>query len=81
MKIRYGSAYISPEKDCLVVVYTNTSSKSIATGVEINGIDLSDATITKYVTSETSDLKEIVVEGTPVVDANSVTTVVYELIK
>lgn len=76
----FGSAYISPEKDCLVVVYTNTSSKSIATGVEINGIDLSDATITKYVTSETFDLKEIVVEGTPVVDANSVTTVVYELI-
>lgn len=76
----FGSAWMSPQQDCIVAVYTNLSSKGIRLNETRQNWGGEPKTIKTYTTSGTKQLVEKVVQqGDPVVlDAESVTTVVYE---
>lgn len=76
----FGSAYLSPNGKQLVAVYTNLSDKPVYLKESRVGWN-SDADVKTYTTSSVKELKEaIVAPGKPVVlDAGSVTTVVYQL--
>lgn len=77
----FGSAWMSPQKDCIVAVYTNLSSKGIRLNETRQNWGGEPKTIKTYTTSAGKQLVEKVLqEGDSVVlDAESVTTVVYEL--
>lgn len=77
----FGSAWISPEKDKVVAVYTNLSEK----GVRLNETHKNwnrqiKSTIT-YTTTTAKNLLEAIVspDQQVVVDAKSVTTIIYNL--
>lgn len=76
----FGSAYISPEGDRLVTVYTNLTSKSIALDTKLEGLGKKVASIKRYTTSQTENLSE---EELPsdrcTVLPQSVVTLVYQL--
>lgn len=76
----FGSGYLSPDGKQLVVVYTNLSDKPVQLIETREGWDSSVAVKT-YTTSSVKELQEAVTApGKPVVlDAASVTTVVYQL--
>ncbi|MDO5637286.1 MAG: glycoside hydrolase [Myroides sp.] len=74
----FGSAWLSPDQSQLVMVYTNMTSKSIALDLEIQGLG-SNAKITRYTTSATSDLNtESNISKYPVVEPRSITTFLLE---
>ena len=74
-----ASAYLSPEKDRLVVVYTNLKKKSVKVENRLNGFSAGEPK--QYVTSSGRDLKEVSSFETFVLPARSVTTMVYPLNK
>lgn len=76
----FGSGYLSPDGKQLVVVYTNLSDKPVQLIETREGWD-SSAAVKTYTTSSVKELQEAVTApGKPVVlDAASVTTVVYQL--
>ncbi|WP_418420043.1 glycoside hydrolase, partial [Alistipes indistinctus] len=77
----FGSAWISPESDKIVAVYTNLSEKGVRLNETHTGWDNEVKTVTTYTTTAGKNLKEsTVTNGEQVVlDAESVTTVVYNL--
>lgn len=75
----FGSAWLSPSKDRLVVVYTNMTSKAIEADMNLKGLNKKHTVLKSYVTSQTKNLQE----GTPVsdqciIEPQSVTTFVYQ---
>lgn len=75
----FGSAYISPDRDRLVAVYTNITDKSIGLDCSIIGIDKKIDKVNVYTTSSTKDLQETVLSDDRfVVPAKSVVTLVYD---
>lgn len=75
----FGSAYLSPEKDKLVVVYTNCSQKSIKVTNEFAGLDKQVGEYEQYVTSASTDLKLSPSYERGIIPARSVVTMVYSL--
>lgn len=77
----FGSAWISPEGDKIVAVYTNYSDKAVKLIDDREGWDSQPLSVMTYTSSSSNHLKERVVpeDGDIYVDAKSVTTVVYEL--
>ncbi len=74
----FGSAWISPEKNKLVVVFTNMTSKTITINPQIQGLGKYKL-LKKYTTSSAKNLKEeISSEGKCTIEPKSVTTLVYE---
>ena len=77
----FGSAWISPEGDEIVAVYSNLSDKAVKLIDESEGWNSESVSVKTYTSSLSKNLKERVVpaDGDVYVDANSVTTVVYQL--
>lgn len=75
----FGSAYLSPEKDKLVIVYTNCSQKSIKVTNEFDGLDKQVGEYEQYVTSASTDLKRSPSYEKSIIPARSVVTMVYSL--
>lgn len=77
----FGSAWISPEGDKIVAVYSNLSDKAVKLVDESEGWSSESVSVKTYTSSLSKNLKERVVpaDGDVYVDANSVTTVVYQL--
>ncbi|WP_416340456.1 glycoside hydrolase [Proteiniphilum sp.] len=74
----FGSAWVSPDKKRLAVVYTNMTTKSIATDLNVAGLG-KYASVKQYTTSQTKNLKEEIPSGEEtVIDPRSVTTFVYQ---
>jgi len=78
-KIFFGSAYLSPDKSKLVVVYTNATKKSIKISTDIKSLDKKTSSVKQYTTSAAKDLKLESDQQTGVLPARSVATLVYEL--
>ena len=76
----FGSAYISPEKDKVVVVVTNMGPETVHFTPTIEGINGKEvATVNQYTTSEAKDLScepDYLIGHLP---AKSVVTLVYDL--
>ncbi|QIU93356.1 glycoside hydrolase family 30 protein [Bacteroides faecium] len=76
----FGSAYISPDKDKVVVVYTNMSDKNIQIENTIEGLtDKQIVSSKQYVTSNTTDLQYLPAMLQGYLAAKSVSTFIYEL--
>lgn len=77
----FGSAWISPEGDKIVVVYSNLSDKGVRLNETHKGWSSEAKSIITYTTSESKSLKErhVAAGKTVVLDAKSVTTVVYNI--
>ena len=74
----FGSAWLSPDKRRLVVVYTNMTAKSIAINLNVKGLG-NYSSMKQYTTSRTKNLEESTLFGKEiVVDPQSVTTFVYQ---
>ncbi|WP_417009718.1 glycoside hydrolase [Bacteroides congonensis] len=79
-RMLFGSAYISPEQDRLVVVYTNMGVETIQMDTALEGIgDKTVKSVRQYTTSETRDLKEEADYLTGYIPSKSVVTMVYDL--
>lgn len=74
-----ASAYISPNSDKLVVVYTNLGKKSVKVNATINVSGKTAKNAQEYVTSSARNLRMVGSEETNVLEARSVATVVYDL--
>lgn len=77
----FGSAWISPEGDKIVAVYSNLSEKGIRLHEVHEGWSNEPKSVVTYTTSSNKSLKEgSVANGEDVIlDAGSVTTVIYNL--
>lgn len=77
----FGSAYISPDGKQIVAVYSNLSSKAVRLEETHTGWNGAPSSIRVYTTSIHKNLQESAVDtnGTVYLDAESVTTVVYDL--
>jgi len=77
----FGSAWISPEADKIVAVYTNYSNKGVRLNETREGWNGEVASITTYTTTQDKNLKEktYATDEKVTLDAESVTTVVYTL--
>lgn len=77
----FGSAWISPEGDKVVAVYSNLSGKGVRLNESHQNWGREVATITTYTTSGDKKLNELKLsaDDTVILDAKSVTTVVYSL--
>lgn len=77
----FGSAWISPETDKIVAVYTNYSNKGVRLNETREGWNGEVASITTYTTTQDKNLKEktYATDEKVTLDAESVTTVVYTL--
>lgn len=77
----FGSAWISPEADKIVAVYTNYSDKGVRLNETREGWNGEVASITTYTTTQDKNLKEktYATDEKVTLDAESVTTVVYTL--
>ena len=78
---RIGSAWLSPEGDKVVAVYTNMSDKAVRLGETHVGWSNEAKSIATYTTTGSKNLVEgTVAAGKQVIlEAKSVTTVVYSL--
>lgn len=77
----FGSAWLSPEEDKIVAVYTNLSSKGVRLKETREGWQGEVGSIVTYTTSAGKDLKEkqLAADDAIVLDAESVTTIIYTL--
>lgn len=76
----FGSAWISPSSDEIVVVYTNYSTRAVTIGNTFANSSYEISSVTAYETTETIDLKEKVVDIDNIeLSAESVRTLVYKL--
>lgn len=74
----FGSAYISPDKDKLVAVYTNMTDKSIGLNASVSGIDKKVKQVKVYTTSSNKNLEETILSDDRfIAPAKSVVTVIY----
>jgi hypothetical protein len=75
----FGSAWLSPEQDRLVVVYTNVTAKTIKADITVEGLAKNAISLKRYVTSAGKDLKEdSPAGGECIVEPQSVTTFVFQ---
>lgn len=75
----YGSAYLSPDKDKLVVVYTNASSQSVQIENTIQDLEKQVVSVQQYTTSNAKDLRLESESQRGYIPAKSVVTLVYDL--
>lgn len=77
----FGSAWISPDKDKIVAVFTNLADKAVRLAETHENWSGEAKSITTYTTTGSKNLKEATVaDGSQVIlEAQSVTTVVYQL--
>lgn len=77
----FGSAWLSPEGDKLIAVYTNLSDKGVRLNESHEGWSAEPKSITTYTTTSSKNLVEgsVTVGQSVILDAESVTTVVYSL--
>ncbi|MGP1536601.1 glycoside hydrolase [Bacteroides heparinolyticus] len=77
----FGSAWISPERDRIVAVYTNLSDRNVRLTETHVGWDSEVPSVTTYTTTGYKSLQEAVVpNGNQVIlESGSVTTVIYSL--
>ncbi len=75
----FASAYVSPESDKVVVVFTNMSQKKIKVNNQITLNGRTAGTPAQYVTSSSRDLKLVPDYETTVIPARSVATLVYDM--
>nr|WP_239060779.1 hypothetical protein [Bacteroides sp. 519] len=75
----FGSAWISPDGDKVVAVYTNLSDKGVRLVETHEGWSKEAKSVTTYTTTSSKNLKEATVDvhNNVELDAGSVTTVVY----
>jgi O-glycosyl hydrolase len=74
----FGSAYVSPQRDTLVAVYTNLTTKAIGIDVTLKGLG-SPKTIKRYTTSQAKNLEEeLQTDNLYTFQPNTVTTLVYQ---
>lgn len=79
-RMLYGSAYISPAADKLVVVYTNMGEDTIHMDTELKGVEGKTVkTVRQYTTSESKNLRKELEYLTGYIPPKSVATLVYEL--
>lgn len=76
----FGSAYVSPDGKRLVAVYTNMGTKPVKRNVSVPGWET--AKVRTFTTSASKNLKELHIDAgvQPMLDPESVTTVVYDMI-
>lgn len=75
----FGSAWLSPERDCLVVVCTNMTTKIIKADITVEGLAKNATSLKRYVTSAAKNLKEDSPSGGEcIVEPQSVTTFVFQ---
>lgn len=73
----FGSAYLSPQRDTLVAVYTNLTTKAIGIDVTLKGLG-APKTISRYTTSQTGNLQEeALTNDRCTLQPGTVTTLVY----
>lgn len=75
----FGTAYLSPEKDKLVVVYTNMTNNRAEINNTFEGLGKEVVSFEQYTTSEAKDLKREATYSKGVVPAKAISTFVYEL--
>lgn len=75
----FGSAYISPEKDRVVVVYTNMTDKAIRINTELQGVDKQVESFEQYVTTASKNLEPSEEYRKEIISPKSVSTFVYTL--
>lgn len=75
----FATAYISPEKDKLVVVYTNMTNKRAEISNTFEGLGKEAVSFEQYTTSEAKDLKREASYNKGVVPAKAISTFVYDL--
>jgi hypothetical protein len=76
----FGSAWISPQGDQIVAVYTNLSDKGVRLNETRAGWSAEPKSITTYTTSANKNLAEATVSADAqiILDAGGITTVVYD---
>ena len=75
----FATAYISPEKDKLVVVYTNMTDKRAEINNTFEGLGKEVGEFEQYTTSEAKDLKREPSYNKGVVPAKGISTFIYTL--
>lgn len=77
----FGSAWISPEGDRIVAVYGNLSKRNVRLGETHVGWGGKPKSVVTYTTTGSKNLEEnsVAPDGQVVIEAGSVTTVVYDL--
>ncbi len=75
----FGSAYISPQADCIVAVYTNLSDRVVRLSETHQSWPGTPKSVMTYTTTHNKGLRQATVAsgGTVMLEAGSVTTVVY----
>lgn len=75
----FGTAYLSPDKNKLVVVYTNMTDKRAGVNNQFEGLGKKVVSFQQYTTSTAKNLKQEATYNRGIVPAKSVATFVYEL--
>lgn len=77
----FGSAWLSPQGDKIVAVFTNMSSKNVRLSETHEGWSNEATSIRTYTTTNSKKLTEAIVSAgeSVLLEAESVTTVVYNL--
>ncbi len=76
----FGSAYVSPEGDQIVAVFTNFTDKLVNPTFTFENLDREIESVERYLTNSASDLRlKTDYDGLFRVEANSVTTIVINL--
>jgi O-glycosyl hydrolase len=81
----FGSAYISPDTNRIVVVYVNTSYSDIYLSTGFSNLEKNITSVKKYVTSSISNLErdfslsESYSNDTIIIPNRAVTTIIYDL--
>ncbi len=75
----FGSAWLSPSKDKVVIVFTNMTANSLEVALDLKGMSKKHLSIKRYVTSSRKNLQEdIPKDDICMVDPQSVTTFVLQ---
>lgn len=76
----FGSAYLSPDSNQLVVVYTNISNRSIGLDTSMPGLNREVSSVKRYTTSQSQNLvEEELASDRCTVQPQTVVTLVYQL--
>lgn len=75
----FASAYISPGKDKLVIVYTNTKTKSVKVDNHISIQGRTTDNPIEYITTSGSNLQMVSSYDTTIIPSRSVATIIYDL--
>lgn len=75
----FVSAYISPDKNKLVIVYTNTKTKSVKVDNQISIQGRTASNPVEYITTSESNLQLVSSYDTTIIPSRSVATIIYDL--